>query len=56
MKVGKTEKAWKDLYLQAKREIGDLKAENERLKAERDNANRNVERLSALSWSRPVGF
>lgn len=48
--------AWKELYLRAKEKIETLTAENERLKAERDNANRNIERLSALSWNRPVGF
>ena len=54
--VGNTATAWKELYLQAREKIEILTAENERLKAERDNANRNVERLSALSWNRPVGF
>lgn len=48
--------AWKELYLQAKAEIEILRAENEKLRAERDNANRNIERLSAIQWNRPVGF
>ncbi len=48
--------AWKELYLQMKEENMRLKAENEKLRAERDNANRNVERLSAIQWNRPVGF
>lgn len=48
--------AWKELYLQAKAEIEILRAENEKLRAERDNANRNIERLSAMQWNRPVGF
>lgn len=48
--------AWKELYLQAKAEIEILRSENEKLRAERDNALRNIERLSALEWNRPVGF
>lgn len=56
MKVGKIEKAWKDLYLQAKKEIGDLRAENEHLKQQVDEAHRNIERLATSSWERPVGF
>lgn len=43
MRVGKTEKAWKDLYLQTKREIADLKAENSHLKQQVDAIHRNIE-------------
>lgn len=54
MRVGKTEKAWKDLYLQAKREIEDLKAENSHLKQQEYAAHRNIERLASSSRNRPV--
>ena len=56
MRVGKTEKAWKDLYLQTKREIADLKAENSHLKQQVDATHRNIERLATQRWNRPVGF
>lgn len=56
MRIGKTEKAWKDLYLQAKREIEDLKAENSRLKQQEYAAHRNIERLASSSGNRPIGF
>lgn len=48
--------AWKELYFQAKAEIEILSAENEKLRAERDNATRNIERLSAMEWNHPVEF
>lgn len=48
--------AWKELYNQAKAEIENLKTENEKLRAERDDANRKVERLLAIQWNHPVGF
>lgn len=48
--------AWKYIYNKVKEENEALRAENEQLKAERDNALRNIERLSALEWNRPVGF
>lgn len=48
--------AWKELYLQAKEEMIKLRAENEQLRTERDNANKNIERLAASQWNRQVGF
>ena len=48
--------AWKELYFQLKEENSRLAAENEQLKKERDDANRTVERLSAMQWLTPVGF